>query len=100
MEDDIEEYYPSGTPKSKVPSENGVRHGHMKMYHETGELMYVGEWKNNRQEGLWKLYYKNGCLKRENIFQNHEKISQKEYSKNGKQTSLIIMRGGAIIHTE
>jgi len=100
MEDDIEEYYPSGTLKSKVTSKNGVRHGHMKMYHETGELMYVGEWKNNRQEGIWKLYYKNGFLKRENIFQNNEKISQKEYSENGKQTSVIIMRGGAIIHTE
>ena len=79
MKKNIEQYYPNGKLMSTVPSENGLRHGKMKLYYETGELKYEGEFLNDKQEGLWKLYYENGDLQRENIFKNHIKISQKEY---------------------
>lgn len=82
--DKIEEHYPNGKLKSTVSSKDGVLHGHQKMYYETGELMYEGEFINNKQEGIWKLYYENGDIKRENIFKNHIKIFQKEYYKGNK----------------
>lgn len=89
MDDKIEEHYPNGNLKSTVPSKDGIRHGHMKMYYETGELMYQGEWENGNQEGVWKLYYENGKLKRENLFKNNEKISFKEWDEEGKEKLII-----------
>ena len=44
-----------------------------------GKLKYEGEFLNDKQEGLWKLYYENGDIHRENIFKNHIKISEKEF---------------------
>ena len=83
MDDEIEEYYPSGKLKSTISFKDGVRHGHQNIYYETGELMYEGEWGNDQQEGVWKLYHETGELKRENIFDNHEKVSLKEYNMEG-----------------
>ncbi len=85
MKKNIEEYYPNGKLMSTVPSENGLRHGKMKLYYETGELKYEGEFLNDKQEGLWNLYYENGDIQRENTFKNHIKISEKEYYKGGNK---------------
>lgn len=79
MKNNIEENYPNGKLKSTVPSKNGLRNGHMKIFYETGELWYEGVWKDDFQQGLWKLFFENGDIKRENTFKDGNKIYQKEY---------------------
>ena len=34
----------------------------MKWYHENGKLEQIGNYKNGKQEGEWKLYHENGKL--------------------------------------
>ena len=55
-----------------------------KFYYENGQLEAEGSFKNNNQDGLWKIYYENGQLKAEGNFNNDEKVGLwKGYYENG-----------------
>ena len=40
---------------------------------------------DDKQEGLWKLYYNNGKLNKENTFENNKIISRKCWGEDGNE---------------
>ncbi|GIS86238.1 MAG: hypothetical protein CM1200mP17_08060 [Woeseia sp.] len=37
---------------------NNLRHGEIKVFYETGKLKYMGQYRFNLKEGLWKYFNK------------------------------------------
>ena len=50
-----------------------------------GQLSSKGNYKDDKMEGLWKWYYKNGQLKSEENYINGEIISKKCWDEDGNE---------------
>ncbi len=59
--------------------------GLRKVYYENGQLEFEGEYKDGKKVGLWKMYYENGQLKNEVRFKDDQKEGLcKSYLENGQ----------------
>ena len=44
---------------------DGVRNGEAVVYHENGNIHYVGNYENGKEVGIWKFYDEEGKLLKE-----------------------------------
>lgn len=80
------EYYCNSNMKNKLTFVNGRPDGYAWMFHENGKISEEGNWKNNRWIGNYKLYYDNGQIQHEFVFNQTGKREgpQKYYYDNGQ----------------
>lgn len=92
---------PDGAVIAKRPFKNGgwsdyceitrngekLHHGPAKSYRPDGSLGFVGQYKNGKPHGRSLTWHKNGKLRYEEIFDNGELISSKEWDQNGNLLS-------------
>ncbi len=73
--DDVEiSYYDNGQLRYTVRlNENEKRDGVWEAYYKDGDLKSKGEYKNGEKEGVWEAYYKDGDLKSKGEYKNGEK---------------------------
>lgn len=78
------EYFCSGIPKSKVTFVNGRPDGYAITYHDNGKVSEEGIWKNNRWVGNYKMFYENGNVQHDFVFNEGGKREgiQKYYHEN------------------
>jgi len=53
-------YYPNGQPKLVINYRDGVPHGHMTAWYESGRIMGDGYFTNGFRDGNWRYYYTSG----------------------------------------
>jgi antitoxin component YwqK of YwqJK toxin-antitoxin module len=72
--------------KNKLTFVNGRPDGYAIMYHENGKISEEGNWKNQRWVGNYKLYYENGQVQHEFVFNPSGKRdgAQKYFYENGQ----------------
>ena len=56
----------------------------LKGYYENGQLLGEYNYKDGKQEGITKVYYKSGEIKYIDTYKNGTKINRKKYDKEGK----------------
>ena len=80
------EYYCNSNMKNKLTFTNGRPDGYAIMYNENGKISEEGNWKMNRWVGNYKLYYDNGQVQHEFVFNAGGKRegAQKYYYDNGQ----------------
>lgn len=80
------EYFCNGNMKNKLTFVNGRPDGYAIMYNESGKISEEGNWKANRWVGNYKLYYENGQVQHEFVFNAAGKRDgpQKYYYDNGQ----------------
>jgi len=80
------EFYCNGNMKNKITFANGRPDGYAIMYNESGKINEEGLWKINRWVGNYKLYYDNGQVQHEFVFNASGKRdgAQKYYYPNGQ----------------
>ena len=78
-------YRESGKLKSETPFKNDKHEGIMKVYYENGKLAIEIPYKDDKAEGIAKQYYENGKLKVE-VPYKYGKVEgiTKQYYENGK----------------
>jgi antitoxin component YwqK of YwqJK toxin-antitoxin module len=83
------EFYCNGNMKNKLTFANGRPDGYAIMYGENGKITEEGNWKINKWVGNYKLYYENGQVQHEFVFNPNGKRegAQKYYYENG-QTAI------------
>jgi len=54
-----------------------------KSYYESGELQNTTEYKNNKKNGLYISYYKNGVILYKELYKNNKSVYSMRYHKNG-----------------
>lgn len=55
-------YFPDSTVYFTVELKNGFKEGAFTEYHENGEVKMTGRFKNNKRDGVWRLYSADGKL--------------------------------------
>jgi hypothetical protein len=50
------EYFPDSTVQVKVELKNGFKHGSYTEYHQNGEVKMTGQFKNDKRDGVWRLF--------------------------------------------
>jgi antitoxin component YwqK of YwqJK toxin-antitoxin module len=80
------EYYCNGNLKNKLTFANGRPDGYAIMYHENGKISEEGNWKISKWVGNYKLYYENGVVQHEFVFNQSGKRegAQKYFYENGQ----------------
>lgn len=80
------EYYCNSNMKNKLTFVNGRPDGYAIMYNENGKISEEGNWKNQRWVGNYKLYYPNGQVQHEFVFNPSGKRegAQKYFYDNGQ----------------
>jgi antitoxin component YwqK of YwqJK toxin-antitoxin module len=66
---------------------NGEQHGEKKSYWHDGSLHYIWNYNMGEAHGSWKTYSIDGVIEEEQIWENGEKISDKQYDENGRLES-------------
>ncbi len=66
---------------------NGEQHGEWKSYFHTGELSAIFTYNMGEADGVWKSWNSDGFLEYDQIWDNGEKISDKQYDENGRLES-------------
>ncbi|MBS1652129.1 MAG: toxin-antitoxin system YwqK family antitoxin [Bacteroidetes bacterium] len=81
------EYFCNGNLKSKLTFVNGRPDGYAIMYHENGKISEEGIWKVSKWVGNYKLYYDNGQVQHEFIYNQTGKRegSSTYYYENGQK---------------
>jgi len=85
------QYYESGKlnleevyKDAKLLDEQGeLKNGEQKIYYENGNLHLFENYKNGIEEGIQKVYWKDGGLKQEWFYDNNELVSFKKFDKEG-----------------
>ena len=62
------EFYCNGNMKNKLTFASGRPDGYAIMYGENGKITEEGNWKINKWVGNYKLYYENGQVQHEFVF--------------------------------
>ena len=80
------EHYCNGNMKNKLTFVNGRPDGYAIMYHENGKISEEGNWKISKWVGNYKLYYANGQVQHEFVFNQSGKRegAQKYFYDNGQ----------------
>jgi antitoxin component YwqK of YwqJK toxin-antitoxin module len=80
------EYFCNGNMMNKLTFTNGRPDGYAILFHENGKISEEGNWKINRWVGNYKLYYENGQVQHEFVFNPSGKREgpQKYYHDNGQ----------------
>ena len=69
---------------------NGKEEGEWKGYHNNGNVEIIGNYKNGEREGKWKLYRENGKLEYIGNYKNGKKEGEwKSYHNNGKLRTIV-----------
>ena len=63
-------YYENGQLKLEVNYKDGKEEGLWKGYYDNSQLRMEGNYKDGKQEGLWKGYYDNGQLRSEGNYKD------------------------------
>ncbi len=81
------EYFCNGNMRNKLTFTSGKPDGYAQMFHENGKISEEGNWKNNRWVGNYKLYYENGQVQHEFVFNPNGKRegAQTYYFENGQK---------------
>ena len=66
------QWYVTGEKRSIKHFKDNVIHGKTEIFYKNGHLMGEGEFVNNFEEGIWKLYTPEGKLARECTFEGGE----------------------------
>ncbi|GIT36337.1 MAG: hypothetical protein Ct9H300mP6_02050 [Gammaproteobacteria bacterium] len=53
---------------------NNLRHGEIKVFYETGKLKYMGQYRFNLKEGLWKYFNEEEVINNQECYQNNELV--------------------------
>ena len=61
-------YYDDGTKWSENFYSNGIKSGHSVTFFPSGNVRYVGEYRNDERFGTWKFYDEQGNLTNEEKF--------------------------------
>ena len=72
-----------GYYKNKQISQELQRNGMSIFYYKNGEIEYMGSYKDGLENGVWKYLNKQGDLETEEIWEDGELITEKDYRKNG-----------------
>ncbi len=73
----IKEYWDDKSLKGTGPVKNGEKNGKWTLYHKgTGEKLAEGNYVNNKQEGPWVFFYKNGKKSTEGVFSEEQKTGE------------------------
>ncbi len=70
----LEEFYDDGNLKFSVDLKRGIKHGTYKEMHPDGAVRIKGKYKNDLQDGSWKLYDEKGNLVEEKSFSEGQEI--------------------------
>lgn len=84
LEGPFENYYQTGSMKSKGGFSNNLGIGNWKYFYENSQVKMEGRLVNNKKNGHWKYYYENGNLSNEGeIKENIRRGRWKYYYENG-----------------
>jgi antitoxin component YwqK of YwqJK toxin-antitoxin module len=94
-----EEFYSNGKSRSRTnylpKSDGGKEHGLSEYYHENGQLMIKGNYKDGKKVGLWENYHDNGKLNQKGNFKDGKRDGLKEiYRENGQLFWKITFKDG------
>ena len=74
---------------------NGKQEGEWKLYRENGKLAAIENYKNGKKEGEWKFYHKNGKLKIIGNYKNGKLEGEwKYYYENGTLEAIVNYKNG------
>ena len=59
------------------------KHAPYQEFYKNGSLKTVGNFLNDKREGVFKTYHENGMIKSESLFENDQIILQKEFDNYG-----------------
>lgn len=91
-------YYPNGTVKMEVYSQNGKPNGLGKFYNEDGTLLYEGTFSDGQPVGTMYHYYRNGKVHNEQNYANgvlHG--TQQTYGKKGELLVEVVFDQGKAV---
>jgi antitoxin component YwqK of YwqJK toxin-antitoxin module len=78
IEGDILTYfYKSGKIKAQGVSINGIMQGEWRFYRETGQLMQIGNFRDNQKQGGWIRYDSDDRIEYHEHFDNGKIIKKK-----------------------
>ena len=93
-----ESFYPNGNKELVRPIRCNSNHGECKYYNEDGILIYSFNYYLGRKDGLAKVYYPNGKLKRKLMYKNDvEQGNLYEFNQNGDSTIIAVFKNGVKI---
>ncbi|MEC9303278.1 MAG: hypothetical protein VYD59_02425 [Bacteroidota bacterium] len=72
-----------GYYKNNQISQETQRNGICKFYYKNGVIKYTGNMVEGWYDGVWKYFDKKGVLETEEIWEDGELITEKDYEKNG-----------------
>ena len=73
------EYYEDGLKYSETPFVNGKEHGMEITYHEDGSKTWETPYVDGKEHGTQIWYREDGSKEREAVFENGNKISEKDF---------------------
>jgi hypothetical protein len=80
------EYYPNGAILTEVTYDNnGLESGTIKHYFENGQIAATIEYKNNKPNGISKIYNKSGIQTKEILFEDGTKVKEYEFDETGNK---------------
>lgn len=86
---DFKTYYKNGVLAIHGVSENDTIVGEYKKYYETGELLEIGQHKDNKAHGIWKGFHKNGAPYYTMLKEKGKKIGKVKYTYEDGTTKAI-----------
>ena len=72
----LEEKFENGTVKFTIGLKEGLLHGNYREYYPDGKLRVKGKYRDNKQEGSWKLYDEEENLMEEKVFSEGEEETE------------------------
>ncbi len=82
-------YSKKGLVTKRTNYKNGLLHGSLSSYYDTGELHYTDHFVNDSSHGDFIVYYRNGSIRRKETWV-HDKLKFKAcYLENGKKTKYF-----------
>lgn len=93
----VEQFYPDGSIKNKIPVKNGKRHGRAQSFYKDGTLRQEIDYVNNVKHGEVITYYQNGKKYQVTPYVNG-KIEgiRKKYRQNGKLVAEVPYSDGEV----
>jgi protein TonB len=79
-------YDSTGTIESENNYLNGKRNGDQREYYPSGSLYYSEQYADNFEHGKRMVYYEDGKLKREEVFEKGELVNGNCYTPDGRDT--------------
>ena len=79
-------WYKSGEKRSETNFKDGKLHGVVTTWYESGQKEWEGNYKDGIQHGAETRWYESGQKSREEIYEQGQKVAEKEWATDGQQT--------------